>query len=130
MKTHSIRLYIAGAYSSDNVIGILDNIREGLRASTKAFLAGFAPFCPWSDRDFQIMLRDGETLTVQDYYDYSISWLKVSDGMLLVPGFEKSSGTKKEIEIAEQLGIPIFFFLDDAITYFNKQHVKVDTTYI
>lgn len=130
MNNHAIRLYVAGAYSSDNVIGVLDNIREGLRASTKAFLAGFSPFCPWADFLYQFMLRDGETFTVQDYYNYSISWLKVSDGMLLVPGFEKSSGTKKEIEIANELGIPVFFFLDDAITYFEKQRIKNDLTHV
>jgi nucleoside 2-deoxyribosyltransferase len=117
------RLYVAGSYSSDNVIGVLDNMREGMRLSTKAFLAGFAPFCPWLDFHFQLMLKDGEHLSVDDYYKYSIAWLKASDGMLCVPGFEKSEGTKKEIAIAERLGIPVFFFLDDAISYFNKNEV-------
>ena len=115
------RLYIAGAYNADNVIGILDNIREGTRAATKAFLAGFAPFCPWSDRDFHLMLRDGERLTIDDYYRYSLKWLEVSDGMLLVPGFENSRGTKKEMEYAEAHNIPMFFFLEDAIEYFRDK---------
>lgn len=103
------RIYIAGAYSASNVITVLDNMREGMRLATKVFLLGHAPFCPWLDFHFQLMLREGEALTVEDYYRYSIAWLKVSDAMLLVPGWQSSRGTKKEMEIAERLDIPIYY---------------------
>lgn len=103
------RIYIAGAYSSDNVIGVLDNIRKGIRASVEIMLMGYAPFCPWLDYQFQLMLKDNEILTVQDYYNYSLAWLKVSDALLVLPGYEKSNGTLKEIEFAIQNNIPIFF---------------------
>ena len=124
------RLYIAGAYNADNVIGVLDNMRQGMRAATKAFLAGFSPFTPWHDFHHQLMLYDGEQLTIDDYYRFSIAWLAVSDGMLLVPGFEKSKGTAKEIEYAEAHGIPVFFFLDDAIEYFAKQRITTVSQYV
>ena len=103
------RIYIAGAYSADNVITILDNIREGMRRATKVLLLGYAPFCPWLDFHFQLMLQEGEILTVEDYYRYSIAWLKVSDAMLLVPGWQSSKGTKTEMEKADKMGIPIYY---------------------
>ena len=102
------RVYVAGAYSAGNVIDVLDNMRKGMRLSTEVMLAGFAPFCPWLDYHFQLMLRDDENLTVQNYYDYSIAWLDASDAVLLVPGWESSKGTIAEIERAEQLGIPVY----------------------
>ena len=102
------RVYVAGAYSAGNVIDVLDNMRKGMRLSTEAMLAGFAPFCPWLDYHFQLMLREGETLSVKDYYEYSLAWLEVSDAVLLVPGWENSKGTIAEIERAELLGIPVF----------------------
>lgn len=101
------RIYIAGAYSADNVIEVLDNMRRGMRTATECFLAGNAPFCPWLDFHFQLMLREGEALTVQDYYEYSIAWLKVSDELWVLPDYENSDGTLREIETAERLGIPV-----------------------
>ena len=38
------RIYIAGAYSANNVLTVLDNMREGMRLATKVLLLGYAPF--------------------------------------------------------------------------------------
>ena len=59
------------------------------------------------------MLREGETLTVEDYYRYSVDWLKVSDAILLVPGWQVSKGTKKEVEIADKMDIPIYYDIEE-----------------
>lgn len=107
------RVYVAGAYSADNVITVLDNMRYGMRAATEVFLLGHAPFCPWLDYQFQFMLRAGEHLTVDDYYRYSIAWLDVSDIVYVIPGWENSKGTVAEIARAEELGIPIVFHMED-----------------
>lgn len=106
------RVYVAGAYSSDNVIGVLDNIREGMRWSTKVFLMGHAPFAPWLDFHFQLMLREGEKLKVEDYYEYSIAWLRASDVVFVTPGWETSRGTRAEILEAERLGIPVVYEIE------------------
>ena len=103
------RVYVAGAYSADNVITVLDNIREGMRLSTRIMLAGYAPFCPWLDFHFQLMLRESERFMVEDYYRYSLAWLDVSDAMVLVPGWENSRGTQNEIDRASRISIPIFY---------------------
>jgi len=107
MKT----VYVAGSYSADNVIKVLENMRNGMRTSTEVLLAGFAPFCPWLDYQFSLMLREGEKLKVEDYYEYSIAWLKKSDIMLVLPNSESSKGVQREIMIAEQLKIPIYYDL-------------------
>jgi len=109
------RVYVAGPYSADNVITVLDNIREGMRAGTMLLLKGFAPFVPWLDFHFQLMLKEEETLFVEDYYNYSIEWLKVSDCMLVLKGWENSTGTRKEVELAKSLRIPIYYDLDDLL---------------
>lgn len=107
------RIYIAGCYSADNVITVLDNMREGMRLATEVFLLGYSPFVPWFDFHFQLMLRENENLTIQDYYRYSMDWLEVSDAMLLVPGYRKSKGTLSEIKRAKALNIPIFYHIFD-----------------
>ena len=109
------RIYVAGPYSSDNIIDTLDYMREGQRMATRVLLAGFAPWCPWIDFHYQLQLRDDEELTVDNYYEYSITWLVVSDAMLVMPGWQYSKGTLKEIEIARALGIPIYYSFDDMV---------------
>lgn len=106
------RIYVAGAYSANNVIGVLDNIREGMRWATKVFLAGHAPFAPWLDFHFQLMLREGERLKVEDYYEYSLAWLRASDVVFVTPGWEQSKGTIAEIAEANRLGIKIVYDID------------------
>ena len=106
------RVYIAGAYSSDNVLGVLRNISNGLRVSKEVMLAGYAVFSPWLDHQLVLMCNDRECPTVQHLQSHSIAWLEVSDAVVLVPGWEQSNGTKKEIEIAEKLGIPVYSYDD------------------
>ena len=79
-------IYVAGMYSANNVLDLLDNVRIGERAGTKPFLMGYAPFVPWFDRGFHGHLREGENLTLQEYYDYSIAWLRRSDELRCAVG--------------------------------------------
>lgn len=102
------RVYVAGAYSADNVLGVLDNMRRGMVLSKDVFRAGFAPWCPWMDYHYQLLLQEGETLTIQDYYEYSMAWLEVADAVLVVPNSEHSKGTQAEIARALELSIPVF----------------------
>lgn len=110
------RAYIAGAYSSDNVISIFDNMRIGIRAAKDALLAGFAPYCPFLDYQYMLLLDEGESLTVEDFYRYSIAWLEASDCMVIVSGYGTSKGVLNEYVRAQDLGIPIYKSLDELIT--------------
>lgn len=104
-----IKVYVAGPYSSENHLGVLDNMRNGMRAATQVLVAGYAPFCPWMDFHYQLMLGSYERLSVEDYYAYSMAWLEVSDVMLVIPGWEQSKGTNAELAKAKILGIPVVF---------------------
>lgn len=110
------RVYVAGAYSADNVLDVLKNIGKGEEYCADLFAMGFAPFCPWHDKSY-VMFNWSMDFTVQQFYDFSIAWLKVSDAMFLVPGWEGSKGTLKEIEVAKELGIPIFNRICDLVQW-------------
>ncbi len=100
------RVYVAGAYSANNVLDVLKNIGRGEWYAAQIFMAGFAPFCPFHDKDYVIKNWDMD-FTVKMFYDYSLSWLEVCDVMFLTPNYENSKGTLAEIEKAGELGIPI-----------------------
>ena len=114
-----LRVYVAGAYSSDNMFTVFNNIKKGIDTGALVLKAGLSPFTPWLD--FQLLLTSvGPSFTVEDMYRYSMSWLEVSDAILLVPGYENSRGTKLELERAEQLNIPVFNTLEDILDHNNS----------
>ena len=120
-----IKVYVAGAYSDDNVLGVLKNIGRGQEYASELFRHGFAPFTPWHDKSFVIDKWDAE-FTVNQFYEYSISWLKVSDYLFVVPNasglknWQESKGTLEEIRIANEIGIPVFYNLGDLVEFKNE----------
>lgn len=106
------RIYVAGPYSCDNrckPLGVdLEYMREGLEASVKLLSMGYAPFCPWLDYLFQLV-PGGHVLTREDYYEYSIAWLGACDAMVVIKLREGSYGTQMEINVAKNLGIPVYY---------------------
>lgn len=116
-----IRVYVAGRYSDPNILQVFNNMRIGMRMATQLLLLKYVPFCPFIDYHFSFMLQDGETLTVQEYYDYSMAWLMVSDVVLVLPHSETSIGTQKEIAKAKELDLPVYTSLKKMITEIPPQ---------
>ena len=114
------RIYCAGKYSGDNVLSVLQNIGRGEKIAASLFANGYAPFSPWADKDFCFKLPDHD-FTVRQFYDYSIAWLEVSEAVFLVPGWEESAGTLKELEIAAGLGLPVFTNFKDLDNFFKAE---------
>jgi hypothetical protein len=111
------KVYCAGPIGASDFITILGNIRRGMNLATKVFKAGFAPFCPFLDFHYSLMVDEGEDLTVKEYKAYSMAWLEVSDAVLLLPGWRYSEGTLAEIDRAWELNIPIFSHFDALIAW-------------
>ena len=103
-----LRVYVAGQYSADNVIGVLRNMQRGMKAAEQIFSMGYAPFCPWHDYHYELLADHPKGL----YYAYSMAWLEVSDIVVLLEGWENSPGTIAEKKRAEELGIPVMLFAD------------------
>jgi hypothetical protein len=105
------RVYVAGKYDDDNIVSVLDNMQLGMRTCTELLLKGYAPFCPWLDYHYALMLREGEHIKKETYHLYSLKWLEVSDCVLALPNYKNSGGALREIEIAKKLDIPIFYLI-------------------
>lgn len=114
------KIYVAGPYSANNVLEVLQNIGRGQKACAELFKKGYAPFCPWHDKSYVIDNPD-DKFTVDQFYEYSIAWLKVSDAMLLLPGWTGSKGTLAEYKIAIDMGMPVFRDIDAMCVYFNRK---------
>ena len=120
------KIYIAGPYNDNNVLGVLRNIGRGEYWAAELFKDGFAPFCPWFDKAF-VISNFFEEFTVEQFRAYSMEWLRVSDAVFVVPdypGMKKSidsDGTFEEIKEAERLGIPVFYGYKELIDWKNKK---------
>ena len=112
------KIYVAGAYSADNVISVLQNIGRGQHYASMLLSRGYAPFCPWLDKEY-VINNYLETPPLQQFYDYSTAWLSVSDAMFVVPdlpglnSWRDSMGTKQERHFALENNIPVFYNLEE-----------------
>jgi len=120
-----LRVYVAGAYSADNVLQVLRNMKRGMKLATEALQTGeILPFVPWFDYHF--FLQEDESkrkLTVKDVYNYSMSFLTNWAEAVLVQqdGWVESKGTVAEVNKAKELGIPVFFTLEALQKYINAR---------
>jgi len=102
------RIYIAGPYNADSAVEVLANIRAGIRAAARLLTRGYVPFCPFLD--FSLFLTDeAGGITDGQIKTYSLEWLRVCDAVLLLPGWERSTGTAREMDEARNLGLPIYY---------------------
>jgi len=111
-----MRLYVAGNYST-NAQGnkatkeeTYSNIEIGTSICAGLIDNGYAVFCPWLDHQFESFNIDLETSKLRAN---SIEWLKCSDCVLVISGQGLGQGVDKEIEIANEIGIPIYYNLFD-----------------
>jgi nucleoside 2-deoxyribosyltransferase len=51
---------------------------------------------------------------VEFWYQMDIALLECCDGILVLPGWEKSTGTKRELDYAIALTMPVFYYGDFA----------------
>ena len=96
--------YIAGPYRSDTVRGIVENIRRAEAVAIKYWQIGYAVICPHKNT----ALFDG-LMPDRTWLDGDIEILKRCDVIVMSKGWENSSGSKAELEIATKLGLEVIY---------------------
>ena len=99
------RVYIAGRLNAP-AVEYIQNVHKMIEVANLVRKRGFSVFVP--ALDVLMGFLDGR-MGYEDYFENNIEWLKVSDYMIVLPGWESSSGTQKEIEIAERHRVPVFY---------------------
>ena len=106
------KVYIAGALNSD-AVGYVKNLHRMIIWADKVRKLGFSVYVPGIDFLVGLVLGDYE---YSDYFDNSQPWLDSADAVFLVPGWDNSRGTQREIERALSNNIPVFEFFEDLKT--------------
>lgn len=98
-----LRVYIAGPFSGRTAWDVELNVRRAELLSLFVAQAGHHPFCPHTQgRHFKGQLREAF------WIEWGLSWLHQCDVVALVMRkYSRSKGTVGEVELAEQLKIPV-----------------------
>ena len=114
-----MRVYVAGPYSrkadgtTANIIEALMNMRVGMKASVEVLLNGHVPFCPFLDYQFWLVLPDDAEIPMEAIKAYSMEWLRVSEAIVMLPGWENSGGCKAELAEAQRLGLRVYWTMEE-----------------
>lgn len=96
-----MKIYVAGPYTRGDVA---INVRNAIQAGDLIAARGHTPFIPHLSH-FWHLLKPHEDINF--WYSQDIEWLKVCDALLRLPG--ESAGADRELEIARELGLEIFY---------------------
>lgn len=100
--------YIAGPYRADTVAGIVQNIRRAEEVAIKYWKLGYAVICPHKNTAlFDGLLPDAFWLTGDMEFIRRLE--PGNDILVAIEGWEDSTGTRAEIELAEALRIEIVY---------------------
>src|SRR5574343_650302 len=101
----AILVYVAGKLNAD-AVGYLHNVAKLMKNCEDVKNAGMGYFCPAIDLLMGIKFNYDK---YEDYFDNGQVVLLHSDAVFVTEGWETSEGTKREIKLAEEYGIPVFY---------------------
>jgi nucleoside 2-deoxyribosyltransferase len=99
-------VYVAGPFRGPDHWAIAENIRNAERVALKVWRMGAAALCPHANTaHFQNAAPD------EVWLKGDLEMLARCDALVLVPDWERSVGTRAEVEFAQSRGIPVFDLL-------------------
>lgn len=93
-------IYIAGPFSGD----VENNIKAAISVADKLRTAGVTVICVHENG----LHNDSLGMPYEYWINATLEIMRRCDGVQLIDGWEKSSGTRGEVEEAKRLGMPVF----------------------
>ena len=103
-------IYVAGPYRGKTKIDRNINIETARAYGLALWQNGFAAITPHLN---SIYMDDYISLTQEDYYAGDIAILRKCDGIFMIKGWKKSTGSIAEHKFAKDNKIPIFYKMEE-----------------
>jgi len=98
-------IYVAGRFSAPTREGVETNIRAAERVGLEVAKLGGFPLIPHANTSHP----DFEKVQPYEFWiEATRAMLCVCEALILVPGWEQSSGARGEVAVAQERGMPVF----------------------
>ncbi len=103
--------YVAGPYTGRDWLEVDAHINVAREASAWLARNGVGYYCPHlNSAHFDVIVPE---VPIGWWYEMDYQFVHACGAMLVLPGYEKSFGTQREIDLAATRGMPIFYWCDD-----------------
>ena len=111
-------VYIAGPYrSKDGIWYIKENIRKAELAALEVWNFGGVALCPHKNTAF----FDGAVgIPDETWLQGDLELLSRCDAVYAIEGWERSAGARAEVECAQELEMPVYFFVQQIHEYLKN----------
>lgn len=106
------KIYVAGPYSKGDPAS---NVHIAIQTANQLADLGFAPYVPHFTHFWHIEFPR----PYHFWLDLDNQFLPCCDAVLRIPG--ESSGADKEVELAKQQDMPVFYSIEELKAYYAKQ---------
>ena len=97
------KVYVAGKLNA-GAVDYIKNVHTMVKTGEQIRKMGYSVYIPCLDLLLGLIMGD---LDYPDYFNNNIPWILSSDFLYVIPNSENSSGTQREIQIAQERGVPV-----------------------
>lgn len=101
-------VFVAGKYRDRTEWGVNQNIRKAESLSLDLWQLGLSVICPQKNTEFF-----GGAAPDEVWLKGALEMVRRSDAVVCVSNWEDSEGARNEVALAKEIGIPVFFNLDE-----------------
>jgi hypothetical protein len=110
-------IYVAGPYRASCEYLVKQNIRKAEDVGIELWSWGWVPVIPHMNTAF---FGGAYGLSDDVWLKGDLAIIKKCDLMVVLPGWQFSSGTKHEITVATEAGIPVYYWENEKDRFFLR----------
>lgn len=109
-----MKIYVSGKFSGDQIV----NVAAAIDAAETLANAGAIPFVPHLSITWQLRHNHNYEWWIK----WCLQWVTACDALVRLPG--DSPGADEEVAAARELGIPVYYGLEEALVALGEQRCK------
>jgi hypothetical protein len=110
-------VYVAGPYTAPTPEGVVENVERAVAHATHLLRAGLYPYVPHLSHYWEAQ----HPHHYEVWMTLDFGWVARCDALLRLDG--ESRGADREVDLARQLGLPVFHSVEEVLQWAKGQGV-------